>query len=78
MSPEQVEQLFEPFTQVDSSSTRRHGGAGLGLTITHNFCRLMGGAINVESEPGRGSTITLRIPADVEAAANESEQPVAS
>jgi len=54
--------LFHRFTQVDTTTTRRFGGTGLGLAISHQLAQLMGGAIEVESEPGRGSTFTLVAP----------------
>ncbi|MEG5139513.1 MULTISPECIES: sensor histidine kinase [Microcoleaceae] len=63
MSEEQQHKLFEAFTQADGSATRQYGGTGLGLTISRNYCQMMGGEILVESEEGKGSIFTVRIPA---------------
>jgi len=62
MTSEQQQKLFEPFTQADSSTTRRYGGSGLGLAITKQFAQMVGGTIWVESEFGHGSTFMLSLP----------------
>ncbi|MBO3740127.1 PAS domain S-box protein [Actinoplanes flavus] len=66
IDPEQLSRLFEPFTQADSTMSREFGGTGLGLTISHQLVELMGGHLQVDSEPGHGSrfefTITLAGP----------------
>jgi PAS domain S-box-containing protein len=58
---EKIAELFQPFTQVDSSAARRYGGTGLGLAVSQRLAMLLGGRINVVSEPGKGSTFTLTI-----------------
>ena len=62
MTAEQVSRLFTPFTQADSSTTRRFGGTGLGLTISKKFAEMMGGQISVESEDGKGTKFTMTLP----------------
>ncbi len=71
IEPEQVDRLFQPFTQADSSTARRHGGTGLGLSIVDRVVGLMGGRVTVASEPEQGSSFVFtarfgRLPAGVE------------
>ena len=62
MTQEQVARLFQAFSQADASTTKRYGGTGLGLTITRRFCEILGGAVTVASEAGKGSTFTITLP----------------
>jgi CheY-like chemotaxis protein len=61
ITAEQRDKLFRPFTQVDGSATRRHGGTGLGLSIVRSLATLMGGDVDVASEPGQGSIFRFRV-----------------
>ncbi|MBL8112089.1 MAG: response regulator, partial [Acidobacteria bacterium] len=65
LTDSQIAKLFTPFTQGDSSTTRRYGGTGLGLTISKRFTQMLGGDITVKSAPGQGSTFTAVFPVNV-------------
>jgi CheY-like chemotaxis protein len=67
IAADKINLLFQEFTQADDSTTRNYGGTGLGLAITRRFCQMMGGNISAESHPGKGSTFTIRLPAEVDA-----------
>ena len=62
IAPEDIKQIFEPFIQADASDTRRHGGTGLGLTITKGLIDLMEGEIHLQSELSKGTIVTIDLP----------------
>jgi PAS domain S-box-containing protein len=81
MTPEQVGKVFIPFVQADASTTRQFGGTGLGLAICKDICEIMGGHIEAQSEAGKGSTFTVRIPVELsllEQQEREGEKPADS
>jgi len=73
LTREQVAHLFEDFSQAEAGTARKYGGTGLGLALSRRLCRLMGGDISVESEAGRGSTFTVRLPVNVTATLEQTE-----
>lgn len=66
MSPEQLDKVFDPFTQADSSTSKNYGGTGLGLAITREFCKMLGGDITASSEQNIGTTFTMKALIDAE------------
>ncbi len=68
ISAENIKKIFKPFQQADSSTTREHGGTGLGLTISKRFCELLGGSIYAQSEVNKGTRFTINIPVDASTA----------
>ncbi|HEV8268588.1 MAG TPA: MASE1 domain-containing protein [Thermoanaerobaculia bacterium] len=76
MSEEEIKKLFRAFSQLESGPRRRFRGVGLGLALSRRFCQMMGGDIFVESEPGRGSTFTVRLPAEWRGEVDEEASPV--
>jgi signal transduction histidine kinase/CheY-like chemotaxis protein len=62
MTAEQIDRLFQEFTQVGTATSRTYGGTGLGLAVSRRLCRMMGGDIEVTSQAGTGSTFTIRLP----------------
>ncbi|MBO1080968.1 response regulator [Roseomonas haemaphysalidis] len=75
MTPEQLDRLFQRFTQADATTTRRFGGTGLGLAITKAFASMLGGEIDVESQEGQGTTFSIRLPTDLREARAEQDDP---
>ena len=78
ISREQQKALFSNFTQASSRIAAVYGGTGLGLSLSQNLCRLMGGQIDIDSELGKGSRFTIRLPARAEQAAPELASPIAT
>ncbi len=74
MSPEQMRNIFDAFSQGDESSTRKYGGTGLGLAITRKFCTMLGGDIMVQSTPGQGSIFTIWLPEHMTSLDEEAEE----
>lgn len=68
-----LQQIFEPFTQADSSTTRKYGGTGLGLSIVKQLCELMQGTVNINSRPNQGTTVTCNLMLPVSTAPEETE-----
>ena len=62
MTPEQLANLFQPFYQADSLTSRKYGGTGLGLAITRRLARILGGDVTADSVQHGGSTFTVRLP----------------
>ncbi|GAB4500940.1 MAG: hypothetical protein Fur0035_04800 [Anaerolineales bacterium] len=77
LSPEQMEKIFQPFTQADSSTTRKFGGTGLGLTISQRLVQMMGGSLRVESTLGQGARFSFSVPLKLQPDPAESDLHIA-
>jgi signal transduction histidine kinase/DNA-binding response OmpR family regulator len=77
IAEDKLDHVFDEFSQADNSTTRDYGGTGLGLAISRRFCKLLGGGLNVHSELGKGSTFTVRIPADLHGSKPSQQTPAA-
>jgi signal transduction histidine kinase/CheY-like chemotaxis protein len=75
IAADKLDQVFEEFSQADNSTTRDYGGTGLGLTISRRFCKMLGGNLTVTSQPGVGSTFTIRLPAEFPGSEMSQEKP---
>lgn len=73
MTPRQLEEAYRPFSQADESSTRRYDGSGVGLAVVRGFAEAMGGSVEITSAPGKGATVTMRLPAYVVAHDDDDE-----
>ncbi len=73
MTEEQLSRLFQAFSQAEATTSRKYGGTGLGLVISRRFCQMLGGDLTVVSEPGVGSTFTMRLPRDPSGVVAEAE-----
>ena len=78
IEPRVLAKLFDSFTQAEPMMTRKYGGSGVGLALSRKLCRLMGGELSAESQPGRGSLFTLRVPAQSESSVVSGQLSVAA
>lgn len=78
IAPDHLQQIFEPFRQIDQSTTRRHSGTGLGLAISDSIVQMMQGRITVESTPGEGSAFRVELPRQLHTAQLPSEREIDS
>lgn len=78
IAPEKLQQIFEPFRQIDQTTTRRHSGTGLGLAISESIVQMMHGRITVESTPGEGSAFRVELPRQLHTAQLHTEREIDS